>query len=193
MQVQMRYMLVWDLCLCVSNYSSRRACTAVLMFGWLLLSLSSCSRAAQFSAALPGESSLLSTDVDCGSRFGLFKGFEVFLVHSFKSMFSDPAPNFGCGTVCSFFHWSHCQSSHWFQRKYSIQTTFLMRALCITRQLLNSWNPGSLWHSYINFHYLRIRLFPEILANPSQCGFLWLRWDCLLTQVRKEGLGTKVL
>lgn len=97
-------------------------------------------------------------------------------------MFSDPSPSFGCGTVCSFFHWSHCESSHGFQRKYSIQTTFPMRVLCLTRWFLNSCNPGSLWHSHMTFHYLRIWLLPDkpisvwmfiLRAHHS----VWTEWE----------------
>lgn len=172
-QVKMCYMPVWDLCLCVSDYHGRRACTAILTFGCLLPSSSFCSRTAQFSAAVPGEGTVL---LGFGSGFGRFKGFGVSVVRSFKSMFSDSAPNFGCGTVCCLFHWSHCQSSHWFQRKYSVQTTFPMGVLCVTRQFLNSCNPGSLWHTYISLHYLRICLFPDTLANPSQCGILCYKY-----------------
>lgn len=72
--------------------------------------------------------------------------------------------------------------------KEIIQTTFPMRVPCITRQFLNSHNPGSLWHSYnINFHYLRIWLFPDLSANPSQCvtnissSLDWMR-DCQFLQ-----------
>lgn len=97
-------------------------------------------------------------------------------------MFSDPSPSFGCGTVCSFFHWSHCESSHGFQRKYSIQTTFPMRVLCLTRWFLNSCNPGSLWHSHMTFHYLRIWLFPDkpisvwMFILPAHHS-VWTEWE----------------
>lgn len=106
-------MLVWDLCLYVSNYHGKRTCTFIVTFGCLLLSLSSCSRSAWFMPAFPGESILFSQIL----TLDLFKGIQVSVVHSFKSMLLDLELNSGCCTVCSFFHCSHCQSSGWFQRK----------------------------------------------------------------------------
>lgn len=47
-----------------------------------------------------------------------------------------------------------------------------MSMFCVTRLFLNSWHPGSLWHSKANFHYLWMWLFSDMLASPSQWWFL---------------------
>lgn len=168
-------MLVWDLCLYVSNYRG----TLILTFGCLLLSSSSCCRSAWFMSAFPGESSLLPQIL----TLDLFKGSRVSVVHSFESMLSDPELNSGYCTVCSVKSLSKftriskeiLKSSH-----TSNECTLCYKAI---PKLVES---RSLWPSDINFRYLSIWLFPDILANPSQWWFLTYR--CIIQLRLNEGL-----
>lgn len=53
-----------------------------------------------------------------------------------------------------------------------------MRVFCVTKLFLNSYYPGSVWHSNINFHYLWVWLFSDILASPSQWWFF--TYTCII-------------
>lgn len=94
--------------------------------------------------------------------------------------------------MCYFFHWSCCQSSHWFQNKYSIQTTIPMTLLCTTRQFLNSCTLTQqrwfVWpEDLVDSRHISkpISVWTEWGTDSSYCPFQlfsWTKWDRLLIE-----------